>query len=132
MRAALRHLCEHGADALKGRKMGDRWRKAMVSNRVAADLRKKAIREGTYGSFCRETGVGWDPIWDNPGRLPNMRAPKGVEKAQKSREERAQKIEKKLETMDEQIEEHLNMLRNRKPEKNFENYYKKLMKSRKR
>jgi hypothetical protein len=129
MRAALRHLCAHGEQALKQQKFGgDRWRKAMVSKRVAADLRKKAMIEGTYGTFNTETGAGWDPKWDNPGRMPSLKAPKDSRSFQ-SREKRAVKIETKLADMDQQIEDHREMLRSRKPEPSFENYYKRLMKS---
>ncbi|KAL7461125.1 hypothetical protein ACHAXS_001556 [Conticribra weissflogii] len=66
MRTALKKLCQHGVQALRPQKVNDKWRKPAVSGRVAADLRKKAIRSGTYGSFDRETGIGWDPLWDAP------------------------------------------------------------------
>jgi hypothetical protein len=130
MRAALRYLCAHGEQALKQQKFGGpgRWRKAMVSKRVAADLRKQAMIDGTYGTFNAQTGVGWDPQWDNPGRMPSLKAPKDS-RAFQSREKRAIKIETKLADMDQQIEDHREMLRNRKPEPSFENYYKRLMKS---
>mmetsp|Transcript_16456 Transcript_16456/g.27314 ORF Transcript_16456/g.27314 Transcript_16456/m.27314 type:complete len:138 (-) Transcript_16456:214-627(-) len=129
MRAALRHLCEHGELALKQQKFGgDRWRKAMVSKRVAADLRKQAMREGTYGTFNAETGVGWDYTWDNPGRVPSLKPPK-ESKSQHTREKRATKIETKLVDMEKQIAEHREKLRDRKPEPSFENYYKRLMRS---
>jgi hypothetical protein len=130
MRAALRHLCAHGEEALKQRKFGDRWRKALVSKRVAADLRKQAMRAGTYGLFNAETGVGWDPKWDNPGRVPNLQRPR-ESRAQVTREQRAVKIETKMADMDQQIEQHRNTLKARKPEQNFETYYKNLMRSKK-
>lgn len=128
MRAALRHLCAHGEQALKQQKTGDRWRKALVSKRVAADLRKKALINGTYGAFNTETGVGWDPKWDKNGRMPNLRKPTGDGRALESREKRAVKIENKMADMPQQIEDHRNMLKGRKPEPSFENYYKRLMK----
>jgi hypothetical protein len=132
MRSALRHLCAHGEEALKQRKFGERWRKALVSKRVAADLRKDAIRAGTYGTFDATTGVGWDPMWDNPGRMPSLKAPKCDTRPNVAREQRALKIEAKLADMDKLILDHRKMLKDRKPEPSFENYYKKLMKSKSR
>ncbi len=98
----------------------------MVSKRVAADLRKAAIIGGTYGSFDSKTGVGWDPKWDNPGRMPSLRAPKH-HKRERTREQRAVNIETKMSGMPQAIEEHYQMLQKRKPEPTFENYLKKLM-----
>lgn len=68
MRSALRQLCRHGVEALRPQKVNDKWRKPVISKRVAADLRKLALRSGTYGSFDVETGLGWDPTWDTPDR----------------------------------------------------------------
>ena len=68
MRSALRQLCRHGIEALRPQKVNDRWRKPVISKRVAADLRKLALKSGTYGSFDVETGLGWDPTWDTPDR----------------------------------------------------------------
>ncbi|KAL3768882.1 hypothetical protein ACHAW5_003354 [Stephanodiscus triporus] len=68
MRSALRQLCRHGVEALRPQKVNDKWRGPAISRRVAADLRKSALRSGTYGSFDAATGVGWDPAWDAPDR----------------------------------------------------------------
>jgi hypothetical protein len=69
MRSALRQLCRHGVEALRPQKVNDKWRKPVISRRVAADLRKAAMRSGTYGSFDAVTGSGWDPAWDAPDRI---------------------------------------------------------------
>jgi hypothetical protein len=69
MRSALRQLCRHGVEALRPQKVNDKWRKPVISRRVAADLRKLAMRSGTYGSFDAVTGLGWDPAWDAPDRI---------------------------------------------------------------
>mmetsp|Transcript_7435 Transcript_7435/g.16853 ORF Transcript_7435/g.16853 Transcript_7435/m.16853 type:complete len:171 (+) Transcript_7435:82-594(+) len=66
MRSALRQLCRHGIEALRPQKNNAKWRPPVISKRVAADLRKMAIRNGTYGKFDTETGIGWDPVWDAP------------------------------------------------------------------
>ena len=73
MRSALRKLCKHGIEALRPQKVNDKWRKPVISRRVAADLRKLAIRSGTYGSFDTETGEGWLPAWDAPERKKKER-----------------------------------------------------------
>lgn len=128
MRAALRHLCEKGVEALKPQKVvakakvfGDYmakparvvWRRPVVSKRVGNDLRKQAIRAGTYGSFDVATGVGWDPMWDlalkphqyKVTRFGGIFPPKKTAR-ERNREERAQKIEEKLETRLEVMEEY--------------------------
>lgn len=66
MRSALRQLCRHGIEALRPQKKNAKWRPPVISKRVAADLRKISIRNGTYGTFDIETGIGWDPTWDAP------------------------------------------------------------------
>jgi len=73
MRSALRQLCRHGIEALRPQKVNDKWRKPKISRRVANDLRKLAIRNGTYGTFNSETGEGWNPLWDAPERKAKER-----------------------------------------------------------
>ena len=73
MRSALRQLCKHGIEALRPQKVNDKWRKPKISRRVANDLRKLSIRNGTYGQFNSETGEGWNPLWDAPERKAKER-----------------------------------------------------------
>ena len=128
MRAAVRHLCEKGVEALKPQrhtskavKVGDYiakpsqevWRRPVVSKRVANVLRKQAIADGTYGQFDTTTGIGWDPTWDltlfqhryQAYRIGGIQ-PNKLSKRQRNREERAQKIESNLETRLEKMEEY--------------------------
>mmetsp|Transcript_26133 Transcript_26133/g.29893 ORF Transcript_26133/g.29893 Transcript_26133/m.29893 type:complete len:144 (+) Transcript_26133:262-693(+) len=125
-KAAIKFLKQHGEDALKGRKFGDRWRKPLVSRRKAADIRKRALVEGTYGSFCSETGTGWDFRWDKSGNIgartlkPNTNWTRKLER----REVRAVKIEKKMKTMPKDIDTYRQDFKNSKPENTWENYYK--------
>lgn len=96
-------------------------------------MRKRAIAEGTYGSFDATTGIGWDPAWDvnvaisaastSTGRY-RIRPSKKT-KRERTREERAQKIEKNMEDMDEQIAQYYVDKAKKKPVKNFEWYFKK-------
>jgi len=152
-RSAVRKLSRDGVDALrpqqvpvvattataaKGPGIDDEqrtWRKPAISKRVAKVLRKDAIRSGTYGSFDAETGTGWDPSWDaallsSSGTQQNryrITVPKTA-KRHRTREQRAQRIEKKLDGMDERIEEYYAEKHESKPPKTFENEFKNLMK----
>lgn len=128
MRAALRHLCQQGAEALKAQKVTvdavlvkghiakparETWLRPKVGKRVANDLRKLALREGTYGSFCSETGKGWDPEWDlvlqqhryEVHRFGGIK-PSKLTSRERNREDRAQALEQKLETRLQTIEEY--------------------------
>lgn len=137
----MRKLSKHGLDALRPSVRIDEeadkriWAPPPISNRLANGLRKQTIKDGTYGSFDSETGIGWDPQWDvelakakprGSGRY-RQRVPKNPSRV-RNREQRAQRIEQKMEGMDERMEEYLAEKNSRKPEKTFENLYKKLMK----
>ena len=161
MRSALRKLCKDGIEALRPQKVNDKWRKPVISKRVAADLRKAAIRNGTYGKFDSETGIGWDPLWDtpdrnkkqrkidsllvlsgnepgdttanllvgsNPGSIQSIRPPKG-HKRERTRESRAQKIEKLLEQADDKIEEYRLEKESKKPGEGIEEEFKQMNKN---
>mmetsp|Transcript_22632 Transcript_22632/g.49429 ORF Transcript_22632/g.49429 Transcript_22632/m.49429 type:complete len:167 (+) Transcript_22632:73-573(+) len=142
-RASRKKIHKHGLEALKatwketpdGRFEGY-WKSPVVSNRVANVLRKEAIREGTYGEFNYETLTGWDREWDieleksrtrGQGRH-RTKAPR-LTKRVRTREERAQKIEKAMEGMDERIEKFYEDRAKAKPEKNFEYHYKQMLKN---
>jgi hypothetical protein len=45
---------------------------------MANNLRKRALRDGTYGAFSLETGEGWDPAWDAGLLAPRRRLPGGA------------------------------------------------------
>ena len=154
MRSALRQLCRHGVEALRAQQKNDKWRKPAVSKRVAADLRKIAIRNESYGKFDTETGVGWDPAWDSPerhsrrtitpqddataidnilmgsnsGGISSIRPPK-LHKRERTREGRAQKIEDLLAQADDKIEEYRLELEAKKPKPGVEEEFKRALKS---
>ena len=129
---AWQRLTKHGVDALKPTCIAvdeatgvRRWRKPAISRRVAAVLRKQA----------RESG-DWDPAWDvelamsatrGQGRFPHIKVPKKTTR-QRTREQRASKIEEKMEGMDDRIEEHLAKRQGDKPPTTFEAVYKRLVK----
>lgn len=128
MRSAAKWLCRVGEEALKPQRVNDCWRKPRVSKRIAGVLRKQAIKEGTFGSFNIETGKGWDPKWDSLRQTGTMelRPPK-LHSRQRTREQRATKIDNLMEDMDEKIDAHYDKLKeSRKKERTFENWYKDL------
>ena len=111
------------------------WRTPIVSKRVANTLRKKALRDGTYGSFDSETGAGWEPSWDlvlkssqyKVSRYGGILPPKKTSR-ERSREERAQKLEEQLETRLEKIEEYYTEKEeSRVQDQSFEARYKRLL-----
>lgn len=115
------------------------WRPPALSKRKAAVLRKEAIRNGTYGKFDTETGLGWDPQWDvqlatatmgGLGRYMAIRVPKKASRM-RTREMRAQKIEAAMVGMDERMEEVQAAKHRNKPPVTFESKYKELLKAKK-
>ena len=153
--SALRHLHRLGADALKPTKMipdasyhpintRQKWYKPKVSKRVANTLRKKAIREGTYGSYDAMNGVGWDPSWDltttinsnansssfNSSNIPWMEIrPHKESKRERTREARANKIEDMLTMADDKILDYRLAQKEKKPEQGIENLIKNMVKA---
>lgn len=157
MRSAVRKLCQQGVEALRPQKANEKWRKPAISRRVASDLRKAAIRAGTYGKFDAETGVGWDPAWDAPerrqplfdaadiaddapidvadsmllgtnkGAIQSIRPPKET-KRERTREARALKIESLLKEADAKIEEYRLEKEANKPVPGIEEEFKRAMK----
>lgn len=88
------------------------WHPPLISKRKINVLRNIAKVEGTYGTFDPETLRGWDAQWDlelavqrprGTGRYMQLRKPR-LTSRERSREERAQKIEAALEGMDERME----------------------------
>jgi hypothetical protein len=62
------------------RQTEDGWRRARLSGRRAALLRKRAVREGAFGTYDAATGRGWLAEWDerlHPRTSTVMRPPKG-------------------------------------------------------
>jgi hypothetical protein len=150
MRAALRHLCHHGVEALRSSRSKskivtvgsyvakpsrDIWHRPLISKRVANVIRKHAIREGTYGSFDNLTGVGWEPTWDlvlyanrfQSQRIGNLQ-PSKKSSRQRSREERARKLEENLAGQAQAMEEYYaEKERAKVKDYSFEAKYKRMM-----
>ena len=103
------------AEALKPQLVNGKWRKPKVSARYAAQLRKEAIVAGKYGTFVEGEGV-WDWRWDKKRAMRGMAAPK-QSRSVRTREERMQVIQKKLDDMPKLLEAHRKEVRARKPPK---------------
>ncbi|CAM9250997.1 unnamed protein product [Ectocarpus sp. 6 AP-2014] len=100
----MNRLVRFGAEALKPQRVAGahKWQTPRVSRRKANVLRKKAIRDGSFGSVVMDADTGkaiggWDPAWDifeAPAPRP-LRPPK-LHKNQRDRAQRAEKITAKL------------------------------------
>mmetsp|Transcript_6626 Transcript_6626/g.8391 ORF Transcript_6626/g.8391 Transcript_6626/m.8391 type:complete len:175 (-) Transcript_6626:10-534(-) len=156
--SALRNLYKYGHDALKPHPIIDytskrqRWKRPLISKRVAKTLRKKAVREGTFGSYDPLTGIGWDAKWDVDTTNSSSGVGAGVDvdvdataaikknipwmelrpmkgkKRERTREERALKIEGLLEDADEKILNYRLAQKDKKPEPGIENLIKRMFK----
>lgn len=139
LNSAMRKLCNFGVEALKPQliknsstRLASHWNPPSIPKRKSRGMRRRALQEGTYGSFDATTGIGWDPQWDvelakhgggGTGRIrlrPNKKTSR-----ERTREQRAQKIEKNLEDMDENIAQYHVDRSKQKPVKNFDYYFKK-------
>mmetsp|Transcript_1357 Transcript_1357/g.1830 ORF Transcript_1357/g.1830 Transcript_1357/m.1830 type:complete len:126 (-) Transcript_1357:331-708(-) len=125
----MNKLMEFGASALKPMMKDGKWVKPLLSARKAANLRKKAIKEGTYGAFCTETGKGWDPLWDSVKKVPALR-PHKLHKYQRNRKQRFEKIEKAMEDMPKKIEKYRQGIEDAKPVPGIETTFKRLAQQR--
>lgn len=147
IRMALRNLHSQGIKALQAQPITDptssrqRWKGPIVSRRVAKDLRKKAIREGTYGTYDALAGIGWEKSWDeglfqsgadsgaSVGKI-NWMEIRGFKetKRERTRESRAKRIEALLEVADDKTMEFRQKNRDAKPEEGIANVIKQMIK----
>jgi hypothetical protein len=118
----VRLLAEHGKDAIepkKGAGMEARYVMPMISSRKAAMARKKAIIDGTYGSFSPVYG-GWLPEWDTPRKIYPLR-PMKMHSRERSRPARADKITKAMQGMDDKIAKYRQEIADKRPKKDMLN-----------
>ncbi|KAL7567611.1 hypothetical protein ACA910_000207 [Epithemia clementina (nom. ined.)] len=139
-RAARKLLGYYGVLAMKPRLVQkddgrELWRAPKVSRRRARVLRNEAIRNGTYGTFDKKALTGWERSWDIEMAISKPRGegrffirPSKTTKRERTREQRALKIEKAMEGMDDRIEEFYAQRIANKPVKNFEYRYKSMIK----
>jgi patatin-like phospholipase/acyl hydrolase len=143
-------LCEYGAEALKPQKVLSQsvqvgsyvakpsrnvWYRPKISKRVANDIRKQAIQQGVYGNFNTQTGIGWDPTWDvvlfanryNSHRVQSAMSPSKKSSRQRTREDRATKLEESLGGQKELIENYYEeKVKSKVQDRSFEARYKRM------
>jgi hypothetical protein len=73
---AIRILSTFGDRALKPLITKTQYFGPLISRRVQANLKKRALRDGTYGEFIPWKG-GWNPEWDKPKKMFVLRPFKG-------------------------------------------------------
>jgi len=113
----IRLLAQHGVAAMQARIDKGRYIAPLIKRRFAANLRKRAIIDGTFGSFSLEKG-GWDPAWDVPRRMFALRGFKGHVR-DRNRPERAGKVTKAMAGMDDRLEKQRQEVQERRPKKDL-------------
>ena len=98
----------------------------MVSTRNKAMLRKRAIIDGTYGTFQPYVG-GWDPAWDSYKRVTMARPYKGHAR-ERTRPERADRITRAMEAMPDRLAKYAQEAKDRKPPKTISSIFKRVEK----
>ena len=114
---AIRLLSLHGSAAFYPKFEFGKYVAPLISKRIAANLRKRAIIDGTFGSFSSQCG-GWDPLWDKPKKVFMLRPFKGHLR-ERDRSIRANKITTAMKAMPERFLKHKQENENRKPKKDF-------------
>jgi len=114
----LQKLGQHGASALQFKVEKGKYIPPMISRRRAANLRKRAIIEGTYGSFSPEFG-GWDPAWDQDNKKVYALRPYKGHVRDRNRAQRAEIITKAMSKMEDKINKYEQEVIDRKPKKDI-------------
>ena len=110
-------MAQHGEAALRPALDKGKYIAPLVPPRLAANLRKRAIADGSFGSFSPEHG-GWDPEWDEPKKMFIMKRLKG-HKRERDREQRAGKVTIAMQGMAERFEKMRSDNLGRKPKQDI-------------
>ena len=121
---SLRMLAQYGAAALQPTIERGKYIAPKVSRRVAANVRKRALVEGKFGTFSAEEG-GWDPEWDLPRKMFMMRPFKGHVR-ERNRDVRAKKITDAMTSMPDRLSSLDKEVASRRPKKDIAFMFKKL------
>lgn len=121
----LQKLGQHGASALQFKVEKGKYIPPMISRRRAANLRKRAIIEGTYGSYSPEFG-GWDPAWDKEEKKVYALRPYKGHIRDRTRAQRAEIITKAMKTMDDKLKKYEQEVIDRKPKKDVAYLFKRI------
>jgi len=112
---SVRLLGQFGAAALKKEIKNGQYIKPMISKRIAANIRKRAIVDGTFGQYTPGIG-GWDPEWDEPKGIHIMRPHRGHLR-ERTRNDRVEKIDKAMQGMPDRLDKYKKEAMERKPKK---------------
>jgi hypothetical protein len=108
-------LAQFGVEALQPTLVNGRYHGPMVKPRVAALVKKRAVIEGTVGSFCPQFG-GWLEEWDNQRKVFMPRVPKGHIR-ERNRERRADKITRAMAEQPKKLAAHQADVVSRRPDR---------------
>lgn len=122
---AIRLLSIHGESALRASLDKGKYIKPMVPKIIAANLRKRAIADGTYGAFEPDLG-GWDPAWDTQRKMFIMKPFKGHLR-ERNRPERARKVTVAMEGMPARLGKLRQEVEDRKPKKDITFLFKRVL-----
>lgn len=114
---SIRLLAQHGKAALSHRIENGKYIPPLISKRIGKAMRKRSIVDGTYGSFSATQG-GWDPAWDEPGKMFMLRPYRGHLR-ERNRDARATKITQAMEKMPKRISDMEADIASRKPVKDI-------------
>lgn len=120
-----------GVDAFRPHPRDDgtkRWLRPALSRRQWKVARKTAIINGTFGTFSKENG-GWLPEWDEV-REPQIVYPHKGHKRDRTRADRAKKIDQAMKDMPEKIQAYRDAVVARKPPPGIESLLKRLARRR--
>ncbi len=96
----------------------------MIPRRIAANIRNRALRDGTFGAFEPELG-GWDPAWDSVRKVHMMKPYKGHAR-ERNRAERARKVTASMEGMPARFEKLVKDANDRKPKQDIAYLFKRI------
>ena len=112
---AVRLLAQFGADALRPSIVNGKYHGPLVKPRAAAMVRKRAVIEGTVGSFCQHFG-GWLEEWDVQKKVFMPRANRGHLR-ERNRAQRADKITRAMTEQTKKVEAYREDVQSRRPDR---------------
>ena len=105
------------------RKVNGVTRSPLLGALTQAKLRRRAIIDGTYGTWDPETGRGWDASWDKP-HTPTLYGGREFKGSKRSRtkRERVARIDKAMADMPKKIEEYKQSILDGKEKSIYQKY----------
>jgi hypothetical protein len=122
---AIRLLSIHGEAALRATMDKGKYIKPMIPKRIAANLRKRAIEEGTFGAFEPDMG-GWNPVWDGEKKMHILKSYKGHAR-ERDRPDRARKVTEAMKGMPDRLKKLRQDVEDRKPKQDITYLFKRVL-----